>query len=249
MLEENTLLAQIGLNQKEAEIYEIMLRLGKVPANKILPETDLKRTTVYSILDELTEKKLIVKDESAGLIQFRAKHPYALKEYLEGRVSDIKTTESKLDAVLPNFINAFHQSQNRPGVKYYEGKKGVWKMMKDTLTSKTTIDSIVDVEAVNKYIKDLNQKYVKLRNKAQIKKRLLVVDTPYAREHFKTTGPNTEVKFFKLNIKPFNTTIQTYDNTTAYITMSDKYLSSVIIDDPYIYSMHKAIFEFIWSTS
>jgi len=247
MTEENGLLFQIGLSDKEAEIYQILLKKGKVPASKILPETKLKRTTVYSILDELTGKNIIEKDETDAIIEFRAKHPYALKEYLENRVSQIKKVEGQLEAILPSFIDFYHQSQNRPGIKFYEGKEGVKKVLQDTLTATTEILTIADVEAIDKYIKEINREYVIARNKNQIKKRLLVADSEYARQHFAEANQLTEVKFFNLKINPFSTSIQIYDNKIAYITMTDHFLSSTLLEDSYVYSMHQALFEFIWS--
>ena len=71
--QEVSLLQQVGLSPKEAKIYEILLKLGKVPVNKIVPEAGFKRSTTYSVLDELVSKGLVEKDESREIIQFRAK--------------------------------------------------------------------------------------------------------------------------------------------------------------------------------
>lgn len=240
-------LTQLGLSDKEAEIYQLMLRHGKTPASKILPETTLKRTTVYSILEDLAKKGIVEKDESGAIIEFRAKHPYALKEYLESRVSEIKTAESKLDAVLPEFISFYNSAQNRPGIKFYEGLEGIWKILQDTLTSKTEILNLIDTEAVDKYMKDINKKYVKERERKQIKKRLIAVDSPYAREHFNNNDPLTGVKLVDLEIVPFETSLQIYDNKVAYITLNDNLLTGMIISDPKIYTTNKAIFDFLWS--
>lgn len=246
---EKNLLNQLGLSDKEAEIYEIMLKLGKIPASQLLPKTSLKRTTVYSILEELTVKGLIEKDESQAIITFRAKHPYSLKEYLESRVSQIKTAESKLDAVLPDFISLYNAAQNRPGVKFYEGAEGAKKVLDDTLNSKTEILTIADVEAADKYIKKINEDYVKARIKKEIPKRFLAVDNEYSRNFFQRQGSAfIETKFCPLKISPYNTGMQIYDNKIAYVTMNDKFILSTIIEDEYIYSMHKALFNYIWQS-
>ncbi len=246
---EKDLLNQVGLSDKESEIYQILLKLGKVPASKILPETDLKRTTVYSILDDLLAKDIITKDDTHKITEFRAKHPYALKEFLEAKVSQIKTTESKLDAVLPDFISLYNTAQNRPGVKFYEGVEGAKRVLDDTLTSKTEILTIADVEAADKYIKKINTNYVKARIKKQIPKRFLAIDNEYARNFFTKQGTDmTTIKFCPLKISPYNTGIQIYDNKIAYITMNEKFILSTIIEDKFIYSMHQALFNYIWDT-
>ncbi len=242
-------LKQLGFSEKEAEIYQILLKLGKVPANKILPHTQLKRTTVYSILDELAEKGLIEKDESRGLIEFRAKHPYSLKEYLENRVQQIKTAEKQLEAVLPNFISLYQQAQHRPGVRFYEGKEGMHKVLDDSLTSKSEILTYVDIEAIIEYIPEINKKYVKKREKLGIKKRGIVIDTPAARKYLAAYDTKvTSSKLIPLELGSTKTIIQIYDNKVSYITLGQDMMIGLIIADKYIYRMHKALFEYNWNT-
>ena len=246
---ESNLLNNIGLSPKEAEIYETLLKLGKVKINSILSETKLKRTTIYSILDELVNKNIVEKDENHKIAQFRAKHPYTLKSYLEDKSEKIKTTSEQLEAVLPNLISLYNTAQNMPGVKFYEGKEGIKKTLNDSLNSKTEILTIADIEAVEKYIADIEEEYVKQRNKKGITKRLLVLDTPQAREMEKFPKHFTaDTKYCKLKINPFNTAIQIYDNKVVFITMTDNYLAGMIIENQFIYSTQKALFEFIWKS-
>ncbi len=249
MPEEKNLLKQIGLSEKEAEIYQILLKLGKVPANKILPHTQLKRTTVYSILDELADKGLIEKDESRGLIEFRAKHPYSLKEYLENQVQQIKTAERQLEAVLPDFISLYQQAQNRPGVRFYEGKEGMRKVIEDSLNSQTEIYTYVDIEAIMQYIPEINKDYVKKREKLGIKKKGIIVDTPTARKYLANYDTRvTTSKLIPLKTGPTKTIMQIYDNKISYITLGQDTMIGLIVADQYIYQMHKALFEYIWQS-
>ncbi|NMC51501.1 hypothetical protein GYA54_02090 [Candidatus Kuenenbacteria bacterium] len=240
-------LTQLGLSDKEAEIYQLMLRHGKIPASKILPETSLKRTTVYSILEDLTKKGIVEKDESGAIIEFRAKHPYALKEYLESRVSQIKTAESKLDAVLPDFISFYNSAQNRPGVKFYEGRSGAEKVLADSLTSRTEILSYVDIESIIKYIPDINKIYAAKREKLSIKKRGILIDTPAARKYLENYHTAvTESKLISAEPFPFQTIMQIYDNKISYLTLSGQAMVGVIISDQHIYNMHRYLFEHLW---
>jgi sugar-specific transcriptional regulator TrmB len=246
---ESSLLSQIGLSKNEAEIYEIMLKLGKVPASKIFTNLSQKRTTIYAVLEELIKKGLVEKDDNQPVTEFRAKHPYALKEMIDTQVQSIKTAENKLDAVLPDFISLYNTAQNRPGVKFYEGEEGAKKVLNDTLTSKTEILTIADVEAADKYIKKINEDYVKARIKKGIHKRFLAIDNDYARKFFLSQNQEmTKTKFCPLKISPYNTGIQIYDNKIAYITMNERFILSMIIEDEFIYSMHKAIFDYLWQT-
>jgi len=248
MLIEKDLLNQVGLSDKESEIYQILLKLGKVPANKILPETDLKRTTVYSILDDLLAKDIITKDDTHKITEFRAKHPYALKEFLEAKVSQIKTAESKLDAVLPDFISLYNTAQNRPGVKFYEGIEGIKKVWWDSLKSKTEIYTLGDLEVLAKKFGNLNKKYFQQRKKINIFKKAITVDSEFNRKFLKTY--DTKYTYTKL-IKNFpidfsSTIMEIYDNKISYTTLVGDLYIGVVINDKSIYNMHKTLFEFIW---
>lgn len=239
-------LEKINITDNEVFVYETLLGLGEVPASQLVPETGLKRATVYRVLDELIDKKLVEKDESEPVVKFRAKHPYAVKNYIESEVQEIKNIETRVDGMLPNLVSLYHQSQTRPGVRFYEGKEGIKKALDDSLTSKTEILTIVDIEAIRKYIFEINEKYTAKRNKLQVPKRLLVNDTPYARERMKGYSEHTDAKLFNLEISPFSTGMQIYDNKVVYITMTDQILTATIIQDPQAYSMQKALFDFIW---
>ena len=150
---------------------------------------------------------------------------------------------------MPDMASLYNLTNNKPGVRFFEGEKGVWEILKNTLTSKTEILTIADVEAVEKYLKEINKKYVIKRNKLGIKKRLLALDSEYARQHFKNASDMTDVKLIKLKIAPFSTSMQIYDNKIAYITMAKDNFFSTLIEDPHIYSMHKALFDSIWSAN
>jgi HTH-type transcriptional regulator, sugar sensing transcriptional regulator len=250
IMDQKMLLNEIGLSDKEAEIYQILLRIGVAPAKKVVLEANMPRGTVYEILEQLTKKQLLEQFQNEkNITVFRVRHPYALKEFIESQKEKISQTEVKLDSLFADFVNLYSQSQNRPGVKFYEGIEGVKKVLWDTLNSKTEILTIADIEAIKKYIYDINEEYVKQRNKKAIPKRLLVQDTPYARERQKNYSEITHSKLFKLDINPFNTMMQIYDNKIAYITMTENFFISIIIEDSFLYSMHKALFNSIWENT
>lgn len=59
MIEE--ILANLGLNEKEILIYLAILKQKELTASEIASKTKLKRTTVYAVLENLIEKRLITK--------------------------------------------------------------------------------------------------------------------------------------------------------------------------------------------
>ncbi|NMB48057.1 hypothetical protein GYA13_01250 [Candidatus Kuenenbacteria bacterium] len=241
---EQPVLTQLGLSDKEAEIYQIMLRHGKTPASKILPETTLKRTTVYSILEELVQKGIVEKDESGAIIEFRAKHPYALKEYLESRVIQIKTAESKLDAVLPEFISFYNSAQNRPGVKFYEGKEGIIKIYEELLRQGKNIDSIEDKGELADFIPDYSKSYPQKRVKRNIFNRVIAPsDNPINPTNEQDMR---ETKFIPTSQFPFRMDVKIAGQLVSLITFKKDNPAGVLIDNQELAENFKLLFEMIW---
>ena len=50
MAEIFTILKQLGLTEKEAEIYIVLLKLGSVPAGSLINEVGMHRAAVYNLL-------------------------------------------------------------------------------------------------------------------------------------------------------------------------------------------------------
>lgn len=246
-MEQKNLLYELGLSPKEAQIYQLMLTLGKVRAKDVKKQLDMPRATVYEILANLVEKGLLLEElDKSNITVYQAKHPYALKDYIESKKQKLDQTEAKLDSIFNDFVSLYSQNQTRPGVKFYEGNEGVWKVLKDTLSSKTEILMFVDSAAIIKFSKEINDKYVKMRTQKGVKKKIILANVD------KPLNPNTEFteyKIFKQKNVPFNTSIQIYDNKVAYITFTDEYTTSTIVEDANIYQMHKIIFEYMWQNN
>jgi len=250
-MQEFELLIQAGLSPKEAEIYQILLESGQVPANKILPLTKLKRTTVYSVLLELEKKGLIEKDESRGLAEFRTKHPFALKEYLDNQANRIQKTNAKLDFVLPNFINLYSKTQNKPGVRYLEGVEGFKKIYHDILETQSDIcvfSSPADktTPAMEKIINDniLKQK------KQNIRTRALVRDVSISS---KQIIQNLSKNLIEIHMIPneslgMPSQILIYGNKVAITSLKNEIFSTLIENNNISLSL-KMIFEYIWQAS
>ena len=243
-------LLQANLTHSQAEILDFLYQNKKAKASEIAKKIKRSRAIVYKEVEELANLGIIERIDKVNQVSFfKANHPSQLKKLLDLRENKLKKDRELLNSYLPDIISNYNLINNKPGIRFFEGKEGVWTVLKDTLNAKTEILTIVDVEAVDKYIKTINKQYVKKRNKLGIKKRLLVLDSAFAREHFKNANEKTDVKLLKLNISPFSTSVQIYDNKIAYITMTQKNLFSTIIEDPFIYSMNKALFNSIWDNN
>lgn len=242
------LLKTIGLNENEAEIYEALINLGPVPVREILKKTALQRSNLYNVLNTLKAKGLVgEKLGKAGLMIFYSETPDKLEDLVAAAEKKLAQSKSQLGANLEALKSLFFLTQERPAVKFFEGKAGVEKVAADSLTSKTEILSYADPEAIDKHIAEINLEYKKQRAEKKILKKILVSDTTFNRRRYsKIDSAVTNVRYMDEKITPFQTIMQIYDNKVSYVTLTEKKMIGVIIEDANIYEMHKTIFEYNW---
>ena len=247
MYEENLL--QSGLTKHQALIYEALLSGGPERAGKLAKTLPIKRGLVYKTLDELIELDLVEKNEPEGEVAvFHPKHPLNLKDLAEKREQKARDAKRVLEGVLPSLVSDFNLISGRPGIQYFEGKEGVKQALEDTLTSTEEICAYSDLEAISKYIPEINQWYAKRREDLGIKKRGIIIDTPFSRKFLK--GYHTEIthnRFIEKGSFPFGALLQIYDGKVSYITLAEDAFWGCIIHNAAIYGMHKALYEDTWS--
>lgn len=250
----NDILIQLGLSPSESTIYEYLLKNGQSTVGEIIKKTPLKRGVAYNILSDLikkglvSEKKIKIRKGKEKVAHFIPNHPEKLREYLENKKSQLDKVERTLNANLPSFVSDFNLISGKPGVRFFEGIEGIKKVIKDSLTAKNVIYSYTDIEAIVKYADKINMEYVKKRDALGIKKRGIVIDSPFARKYLKDYHQQTtDTKFIDHKLFPFHTIMQIYDGKVSYQTLSETSKIAVIIEDKNIYQMHKSLFEFTWS--
>lgn len=244
-------LVQAGLEPNQAAIYEVLIKNGSLPAGKIYQKTPLKRGLVYKVLDELVDIGLVSKKDEPGKVAiFEPAHPLKLKELAEQKEKEAKTAQSALEGVLGNLTSAFNLAVGKPGVQFYEGQDGIKRVLNDSLRSRSEIYSYADIESIVKYIDDINQDYVAKRERLKIKKRGILLDTPFTRQYLANYHKTvTQTRLIKYNAPPFQIVMQIYDGKVSYISLGDKRMIGVIIEDKHIYDTHKYLFEYMWLTA
>ena len=237
-------LTQAGLEPNAALVYEVLLQNGPLPAGKIHQKTPLKRGLVYKILVDLVGLGLVIKKLDVGKVAvFEPGHPLKLKELAEIKEKQAKQAQNALEGVLPQLISEFNLAAGKPGVRFFEGREGVWEVLKDSLTATDEIYSYADVESVVKYIEEINNKYVAARERLHIKKKVIFIDSPFSRKYYSNYYRDvTDLKFIKAEAPPFESVMQIYNNKVTYVTLTPEKMIGVIIEDVHIYTMHRYLF-------
>lgn len=109
-------LEELGLRKNEIKVYLSLFDLGQCRAGQIIDYTNLHRNLVYTALEELVEKNLVIKMEKGKVAMFEINDPVVLQELVENKLEIAKDAALDLQSRL--------QSKPRD-VRVYEGNEGV----------------------------------------------------------------------------------------------------------------------------
>lgn len=256
-MQEENILIQAGLSEEQAQTYQALLERGPQRASDLAKWTGIKRGLIYKVLEQLENMSLISKKGGPGTVAvFSPSHPSLLLSNIERKEKEIALSREILQSSLGSLSSKFNLITGKPNVQFFEGKEGVERVLNDTLSSKDEILTYVDMEIVEKYFKDINDKYVEKRSKMEIKKRLLVIENNFTNNLFnKWSKENpdyfnvTDLKMVKTPLNNIEGAIQIYGNKIGLITISNENLISIIIDDERINKLFRSMFEALYLTS
>lgn len=239
MVNTQKILQQYGFSEKQAKIYLAMLSLGTASITQISKRAGLKRPTTYLVIDELLDKQFIITIPQGKRTYYKAENPEELIKRLEQR-------KKKIEEILPQLKSLHIKSSKQPKVRFYEGRKHIYKMYEEIFKSK----EIWAMFSVDKFLNVFNQKdnehffRILIRNSGIIYD--LIEDTKKAREFIraKYRVSSSETKFLPKDFK-IAVDILVSDNKVAMISFDN--MIGIIIDDENIAQAQKTNLQFIWN--
>jgi len=248
-------LKNLNLDDKETQVYLKLLRMGPNRASTLAYQLELPRTTVQNILLRLENEGLVSKTFEGNVFTFTPVPPEELLQLLEMKRRKqnfaLEQAEADLKKVMPELLGMMQSNKHLPQVRFYRGREGVRKVLFDTLNSKTDLKDFANIDSMFKHVKDINDEYVDAREKTNLKKRSLLLDTPFARQVYESGkySPKSHAGYKWINkIYPFTIEMNIYDGKISYLTYVEDDLIGVIIENDYIYQMHDSIWNLLWDT-
>lgn len=131
----NEFLMEIGLSEKEALVYVELLKVDSDSVSSIADRTKINRTTVYPVIEQLIEKKLVEEISNDGKSVYKAFSPDRIQTYIETQQIKLRESHSKADDIIPQLKAISRESGQRPIVEYYEGREAILKANYDSQMS------------------------------------------------------------------------------------------------------------------
>ncbi len=235
-------LEQLGLSHHESKIYVSLLEQGPQIVSSIQKNTGIHRPTVYQALRALKERGLVATSQRGKRSFFVAGSPQRIQFLFDD-------LQSRFQTLLPELESFRKANSIKPGVRYYEGKKGVAAVFQDLVTvlghgdTYYRISSSGDSPVASQYVP---KNYKKLRDDKEIQRYVITNKETYERK-IKEKNFNREVKMIPTNTDDFtfNITELIYQNKIAFIDFNTE--TAFIVDNQKIAEFQKKIFKILYS--
>jgi len=134
-----------GLSPKEAKLYLAVLEAGESTVAKAAERSQLKRSTVYSLMEEMKSRGILSETKRRGIAYVSALPPRLLIERFE------RSTEMA-KSVLPELLNMSYASPVKPRIRFYEGIEGIKQILFDAAASGKDYIGFIDYALMPKEI-------------------------------------------------------------------------------------------------
>jgi len=235
-------LVNLGLNEKEAKVYLASLELGKSSVQKIAQKAGVKRVTTYVVINNLVKKGLISNYHEGKKQYFYAEDPEKLTILFSNQEQELKRKQNYLKKLLPELKAIDTSKEDKPTVRYFEGKEGLRAMAGEWLfdNKDKTAKMIYSYDLLKKIFSE--EEIISLRNKRQnkgIKVRSIINDNNDELES------DAERYILPSKKYPITSDIAFFNNKVRIATQK-KPIVGLIIENKEITNTLKLLFDLAW---
>lgn len=245
-----SILEKLGLSEKEAKVYLAALELGASSVQKIAQKAKINRATTYVILESLRKKGLTTSYEHGKKTFFTAEPPQRLELLLKKGEDELKEKKNELFDVMPELKAIFNLAENKPRVKFYEGKEGRTAMEKDVLQKAKNTYTFTALDKYMEAFKDLGEEMVNERIKEKVSTHVIYTHRDGLVAGASSKEQLREARFVPHEKFPFKATIGLcLENNKIWIAVHrESFLGVVVVDADIAYSL-KAIWNLGWEAA
>lgn len=242
MLKED--LKQLGLREKEAELYLALLEAGEANIQDLVEKAGIKRTSVYHLLEYLKEKGFVGVTTKKKRKLYFAQDPRKLESDLDERRSIVRR-------VVPELLSMANFIQKKPIIRYFEGMEGIKEIYKEYLShhEQEILSWWPEEESYTKTIGDnfFFEYYMPERLKHRIFKRVIAPNTKYfvdlERDDTKQLRKTKLIDLPEGEHRPIEVSIFG-GGKIALLSFNEKF--GLILESKDVYDNFKSLFESQW---
>lgn len=239
-------LKDIGLSDNEAKTYLAMLELGPSPMLAIAAKAEINRPTAYAQLETLKKRGLVSTITKGKKQLFQAESPDQLEVLVNYELSEAKRHKESLHDIMPDLKSLFNLTDEKPQVRFFEGREGLLRMQEEFLKVKSKeILGIFSMDQVLKAFPDHKSNYIEKRIAKKIFSRAIYTGMSENNALKPSSSEYRHSLYVSPEIFPFKSDITIFDNNVAISNLEGK-LSGTIISQAAIADSFRAIFDYFW---
>jgi len=239
------LLAEVGLDSKEAAVYLKLLTFGACPVKKISDSVNLNRIRTISVLKNLQQLGLVISFKRNKKDLYQAEDPKKLFDVISQKERGLSSTRRQVAELMPEMRSIYAQTNTKTLTRHFEGKKGSALVLKDIIQ---TVSGLSD-KTYRSYSSSLIRRalgkelttYVKNRIAHKVKVKII--------SSF-TTGDVLPLAERRLNgsKKDPAVHIMIYGNKMAVFSINphDNQPQATVIEDVGLVESQRMIFDLFW---
>ncbi len=235
-------LESIGLTQKEAQIYLAGLSTEYHSIAELSRKTEIKRTTVYTVVEKLIAKGLMSQVPKGWKTYYTSNPPHSLQQLIESK-------KRLMNDILPDLKN-LHSSGNRQiTLKKHENLtqiKGAYTRILENTKPNEPYYVFADQEYWWQLDPNFFEQFIRRRSTLNLDIKIVLKDSKIAREHAKKfIDLDQEIRIYQ----PAYTLRTNLVITPNKLLIHDLINSTLLeIDNQSIIHTHMELFEITWNT-
>lgn len=236
-------LIDVGLSDNEAKVYLNSLNLGKTTILSLSKASEVKRTTVYSVVESLKKLGLMKIEQIGWKTYYSAENPEKLERIIENKRKELQET-------LGDFKSLYSTEGGSSLIKYYEGIEAVKNIHLDFLDEVKFGEDYWVISDSAKWMSEdqkFFENFVEKRAQKKLNNRLLLQDSEIARRYKQNeTVYNMQIKLFPQDVKLSASISITPQKILIHQTTPP--VIAMVIENKNIIRLHKELFEFMWKS-
>ncbi len=229
------ILGSLGLRKDEIRLYLTLLEAPPATVSELARETGIHRPLIYRALPSLQEKGLISIVIKGKQKRYTAESPTRVEKLF-------RKLEQSFSVLLPALETSYTNREDRPVMKYYEGREGIRRVFDDLL------DTLKKGEVFYRYSsrratedgeKYLPRNYRERRDQKQLE-RFVITNEATSREKRKRLERALKVIPGKYGSFEYDVTQIIYGSKVAFIDYGSETAS--IIENPQMAAFQKHLF-------
>lgn len=241
-------LSDLGLNQREQEIYFVLMRRGPLCPEELSRHTTVSRTSIYDVCERLMKKGLVSQSKKTKKTVFYAENPSFL-------IERYKWLSGLSEELTQEFFAYAGRSQVKPRIVYFEGKRGLQSVFEHSLAYKNlpmlqivSIRHMLDAVGV-----DFMRSYIKRRASRGLVTRAINLKKGEVDDRACRYSSHSDRKYLReTRLSPVDlgetAMVMVYENNVAVVSSENESFGFAVSSKEFA-GFVRAVFEVMWSLS